>query len=279
MNSFFSGKTLTALGLLLCASLAHADATLDKVQQRHKVSIGVILSGPPFGTIDPSTGEHLGYNVELAKGIAKQLGVEVETVSVLAPNRVQFLQQGKVDLLIANMQYTDERAGILDYVPTPYEEVGGAALIRKGAGITKWQDLKGKPVCVSQGSNFIKPLQEVYGAQIKAFRSQSESLLSLKGNGCVAAVHVSPTMHALLDDPDWSGFEIPLADDLIPSKSVIWVRKGEHDFQARLDAIVRDWHRSGWLIQVGERTGMAPSPALRQLHEQFKNAAPLAVTP
>jgi len=279
MNRFFSGKTLTALGLLLCASLAHADATLDKVQHRHKVSIGVILSGPPFGTIDPSTGEHLGYNVELAKGIAKQLGVEVETVSVLAPNRVQFLQQGKVDLLIANMQYTDERAEILDYVPTPYEEVGGAALIRKGAGIAKWQDLKGKPVCVSQGSNFIKPLQEVYGAQIKAFRSQSESLLSLKGNGCVAVVHVSPTMHALLDDPDWSGFEIPLADDLIPSKSVIWVRKGEHDFQARLDAIIRDWHRSGWLIQVGERTGMAPSSALRQLHEQFKNAAPLAVTP
>jgi polar amino acid transport system substrate-binding protein len=279
MNSFFSGKTLAAIGLALCAGLAHADATLDKVQQRHKVSIGVILSGPPFGTIDPSTGEHLGYNVELAKGIAKQLGVEVETVSVLAPNRVQFLQQGKVDLLIANMQYTDERAEILDYVPTPYEEVGGAALIRKGAGIAKWEDLKGKPVCVSQGSNFIKPLQEVYGAQIKAFRSQSESLLSLKGNGCVAAVHVSPTMHALLDDADWSGFEIPLADDLIPSKSVIWVRKGEHDFQARLDAIIRDWHRSGWLIQVGERTGMAPSSALRQLHEQYKSATPLAVTP
>ena len=278
-----SVKTLSSLCLVgavaLAASFAQADATLDKIAQRHAISVGVILSGPPFGAIDPKTGEHLGYNVELAKGVAKALGVEANTVSVLAPNRVQFLQQGKVDILIANMQFTEERAEILDYVPTPYEEVGGAALIRKGAGIKQWADLKDKPVCVSQGSNFIKPLQENYGAQIKAFRSQSESLLSLRGNGCVAAVHVSPTMHALLDDPDWSGFEIPLADDLIPSKSVIWVRKGEHDFQARLDAIVRDWHRSGWLIQVGERTGMAPSPALRQLHEQFKNAAPLAVTP
>lgn len=279
MKTFSPAKTLSALALLLCAGLAHADATLDKIQQRHKVSIGVILSGPPFGTIDPTTGAHLGYNVELAKGIAKQLGVELETVSVLAPNRVQFLQQGKVDLLIANMQFTDERAEILDYVPTPYEEVGGAALIRKGAGISKWEDLKGKPVCVSQGSNFIKPLQETYGAEIKAFRSQSESLLSLRGNGCVAAVHVSPTMHALLDDADWSGFDIPLATDLIPSNSVIWLRKGEKDTQARLDAIVRDWHRSGWLIEVGERTGMAPSQALRDLHEKYRNAAPLAVTP
>jgi len=276
MNTFFTRKTLTALGLVLCAGLAHADATLDKIQDRHKVSIGVILSGPPFGTIDPKTGEHLGYNVELAKGIARQMGVELETVSVLAPNRVQFLQQGKVDLLIANMQYTDERAEILDYVPTPYEEVGGAALIRKDAGISKWEDLKGKPVCVSQGSNFIKPLQETYGAQIKAFRSQSESLLSLRGNGCVAAVHVSPTMHALLSEAEWADYATPLPNDLIPSNSVIWIRKGEHDVQAKLDAIVRDWHRSGWLIQVGESTGMAPSQALRDLHEKFRNAAPLA---
>ena len=132
-------------------------------------------------------------------------------------------------------------------------------------------------MCVSQGSNFIKPLQETYGAQIKAFRSQSESLLSLRGNGCVAAVHVSPTMHALLGEEEWADYSTPLPTDLIPSNSVIWIRKGEHDVQARLDAIVRDWHRSGWLIEVGERTGMAPSQALRDLHEKFRNAAPLAV--
>jgi polar amino acid transport system substrate-binding protein len=131
---------------------------------------------------------------------------------------------------------------------------------------------------VSQGSNFIKPLQEVYGAQIKAFRSQSESLLSLRGNGCVAAVHVSPTMHTLLSEAEWSDYEIPLSTDLIPSNSVIWVRKGEHDVQAKLDAIVRDWHRSGWLIDVGTRTGMAPSQALRDLHEKFRTAVPLAVS-
>lgn len=281
MNRLFSTKALASLclagALASGASLARADATLDKIEQRHVINIGVMLSGPPFGTIDPKTGEHQGYNVELAKGVAKALGVEANTVSVLAPNRVQFLQQGKVDILIANMQFTEERGEILDYVPTPYEEVGGAALIRKGSGITQWADLKGKPVCVSQGSNFIKPLQETYGAQIKAFRSQSESLLSLRGNGCVAAVHVSPTMHALLSDAEWAGYEIPLPGDLIPSNSVIWLRKGEHDTQAKLDAIVRDWHRSGWLIELGERTGMAPSQALRHLHEQYRNATPLAV--
>lgn len=272
-------RTLS-LALLLAPVLgltgvsAQADTTLDKIQQRHKINVGVMLTGAPFGTIDPQTRAHQGYNVELAQALGKALGVEVETVSVLAPNRVQFLQQGKVDVLIANMQYTDERAQILDYVPTPYEQVGGAALMKKGAGLTTWADLKGKPVCVSQGSNFIEPLQQ-YGAEIKAFRSQSESLLSLRGNGCVAAVHVSPTMHSLLDSAEWQGFEIPLGSDLIPSDSVIWLRKGEHDTQARIDAIVRDWHRSGWLIELGKQTGMAPSAALYALHEKFKNEPPL----
>lgn len=278
MKTGFSVRALSVLIAPLfvaCAGLAHADATLDKIQQRHKISIGVMLTGAPFGTIDPQTREHQGYNVELAKALGKALNVEVETVSVLAPNRVQFLQQGKVDALIANMQYTDERAKQLSYVPTPYEQVGGAALMRKDAGIKSWEDLRGKPVCVSQGSNFIEPLQQTYGAEIKAFRSQSESLLSLRGNGCVAAVHVSPTMHSLLDNNEWADYAIPLANDLIPSDSVIWLRKGEDDTQARIDAIVRDWHRSGWLIELGERTGMHPSQVLRDLHEKYKNEAPL----
>ena len=274
MHSAVKQGLPVVLGALIAlggSTVAQADATLDKIQQRHVLVVGVLLSGGPFGSIDPATQKPKGLNVDLANELGRQVGAEVQLVPVLPANRVQFLQQGKVDVLIANMQYTDERAEILDYVPTPYEEVGGAALIRKGAGITQWADLKDKPVCVSQGSNFIKPLQETYGAQIKAFRSQSESLLSLRGNGCVAAVHVSPTMHALLGDAEWSGYEIPLPGDLIPSKSVIWIRKGGQDTQARLDAIVRDWQRSGWRIALGERTGMPPSQALRDLHEQYSH--------
>jgi polar amino acid transport system substrate-binding protein len=272
--------TLKTLALLLAPLLglqavqANADATLDKLNERHRLSVGVMLTGLPFGTLDPRTRQPVGYNVELANELGKRLGVAVDTVAVLPPNRVQFLQQGKVDVLIANMQFTEERAQILDYPPTPYEQVGGAAVIRKGAGIGQWADLSGKPVCVSQGSNFIEPLQQ-YGAQIKAFRSQSESLLSLRGNGCVAAVHVAPTMRALLDQAEWADYETPLPNELIPSDSVMWVRKGEHDFQARVDAIIRDWHRSGWLIELGKRTGMAPSPALYALHDKFKDSAPL----
>ncbi len=252
---------------------AHADATLDKIKQRGKLTVGVILSGPPFGTIDPATQKPVGYNVELAEGVAKGLGVGLETVQVQPSNRVQFLQQGKVDILIANMQWTQERSEILSFVPTPFEEVGGAAIARKDSGLAKWEDLRGKPVCVSQGSNFTKPLAEQYGAQIKAFRGQPESLLTLKGGNCVAAVHVSPTLRELVTgNADWKDYAIVSPSDLIPSPSVIWVRKGEADTQAAIDRIVQNWHRTGWLIEVEKKNGMTPTPLLHELKAKFAKA-------
>lgn len=271
MNSRSVLRALSAIAVLtLGASTAHADATLDKIRQRNKIVVGVILSGPPFGTLDPVTQKPIGYNVELAEGVAKALGVGLETVQVQPSNRVQFLQQGKVDILIANMQWTQERSEIMSFVPTPFEEVGGAAIARKGSGIKRWEDVKGKPVCVSQGSNFTKPLAEQYGAEIKAFRGQPESLLALKGGNCVTAVHVSPTLRELVaGNADWKDYEIVSASELIPSPSVIWVRKGEADTQAAIDKVVQNWHATGWLIDVEKKNGMTPTPLLYQLKDKF----------
>jgi polar amino acid transport system substrate-binding protein len=266
-------RALRALTFLAAfgASAAHADATLDRIHQRHKIVIGVILSGPPFGSLDPATQKPLGFNIDLANDVARRLGVDVELTPVQPSNRVQFLQQGKVDALIANMEVTKERAEIFSYPPTPFEEIGGALITRKDSGIKTWNDVRGKPVCVSQGSNYTKPLAEQYGAQVKAFRGQPESLLALRGNNCVAAVHVAPTLRLLVArNPDWKDYTIPVSNELIPSPSVIWVRKGETDTQNALEKIVQDWHRSGWLIDTERKNGMQPSQAVLDLHTKYK---------
>jgi polar amino acid transport system substrate-binding protein len=274
LRGFARGTVIRSTLLLaaaLGASAAHADSTLDRIHERHKIVVGVILSGPPFGSLDPATQKPLGFNVDLAENLAKHLGVDIEMIPVQPSNRVQFLQQGKVDALIANMEVTEERAQILAYPPTPFEEIGGALITRKDSGIKSWNDLRGKAVCVSQGSNYTKPLAEQYGAQVKAFRGQPESLLALRGNNCVAAVHVAPTLRLLVArNPDWKDYTIPVSTDLIPSPSVIWVRKGETDTQNAFEKVVEDWHRSGWLIDTERKNGMQPSQAVLDLHAKFK---------
>jgi len=265
------GAVAIAIAAAFGTSAAHADSTLDRIHERHKIVVGVILSGPPFGSLDPATQKPVGFNVDLAEDLAKKLGVALEMTPVQPSNRVQFLQQGKVDALIANMEVTKERAEIFSYPPTPFEEIGGALITRKDSGIKTWNDLRGKAVCVSQGSNYAKPLAEEYGAQVKAFRGQPESLLALRGNNCVAAVHVAPTLRLLVArNPDWKDYTIPVSNDLIPSPSVIWVRKGETDTQNAFEKIVEDWHRTGWLIDTERKNGMQPSQAVLDLHARFK---------
>jgi polar amino acid transport system substrate-binding protein len=257
MPSNTVAKTLFGLAFsisALAATQASADATLDRIKGRGALTVGVILSGAPFGFIDPKTQEQKGYNIDIAKALAEDLGVKLETVTVTPPNRVQFLQQGKVDILIANMQYTEERAKVLDYVPTPYDRAGGAAVVRKDSGLKDWADLKGKPVCISQGSNYAQPLAEEYGATVKGLPSQPESLLALQGGNCVAAVHVGATVALLLEDraDEWKDYAIPFPTELIPSDSVIWLRKGEKDTQAALDEAVKKMHVSGKLLEFAK---------------------------
>jgi ABC-type amino acid transport substrate-binding protein len=91
-----------------------------------------------------------------------------------------------------------ERSEILSFAPTPYDLIGGGALVAKASGIKRWEDLRGKVACVSQGSNFAKPLAESYGAVVKGLRGIPESLLALKGTPGpnMPVVEDTPPSHA-----------------------------------------------------------------------------------
>lgn len=267
----------TAFGMALALGTlpAFADATLDKIKQRGRVSIGVLVNGGPFGSIDPASQQLVGWNPELARALAKGLGVEADLVQVQTATRVQFLQAGKVDLLIASMELNPDRAEILGYAPTPFYRVGGTAAVRKDSGITQWTDLRGKPVCVSQGSSFAKPLSTEYGAQVSGYKSSSDSLLALKGGNCVAAVHDSTLIHPLLrSNTEWTQYSAPISTEILPAPSVVWTRKGEADTIAAVDKVVQEWHRTGWLVAAEKRVGIEPpNPLLPELQAKFKTAA------
>lgn len=259
-----------AIALALGAAGVHADATLDKIKQRGKLSVGIDGASPPFGLLDPTTGKTGGYQTDLATDIAKRLGVQLETVPVTASTRVQFLQTGKVDLLIANIQWTQERSEILSFAPTPYDLIGGGALVAKASGIKRWEDLRGKVACVSQGSNFARPLQENYGAIVKGLRGIPESLLALKGGTCAASVHIQPALYEKLtgaNAAEWKEFELGTQDQLIPSPTVVWTRRGEADTLAFVDKAVQDWHRSGLLLNAARKYGV-PDTWIASRHER-----------
>ena len=95
--------------------------TLDEIKESGSIKIGVFSDKNPFGYVDEN-GEYQGYDVYFARRLAEDLGVEVEFVSTEAANRVESLQTGKVDIILANFTVTDERAQQVDFA-LPYMNV------------------------------------------------------------------------------------------------------------------------------------------------------------
>ncbi|SHG89601.1 transporter substrate-binding domain-containing protein [Pollutimonas bauzanensis] len=253
---------------------ALADPTLDRIKQRHKIAVGIGLTGEAFGTLDPATQEPIGYQVDLARDLARRLGVDLDIVPVATPNRIQFLQSGKVDLLMSSLVWTEERSRLLGLVPTPYYHTGGVALTRKDSGIHELEDLRGKPVCMSQGSSFARPLTVDYGIVVKGYRTIAESVLALRGGTCVAAVHASSALSPQLSgkDPAWSDYHAPITQ-IDPSAWVAAARREDSDTIAAVDAVIQEWHRNGFLIATEAKYHIEPkAQALVELHDKYSRA-------
>ena len=95
--------------------------TLEEIQASGKVTIGVFSDKSPFGYVDEN-GEYQGYDVYFGNRIAQDLGVEPEYVSTEAASRIEYLQTGKVDIILANFTVTPERAEEVDFA-LPYMNV------------------------------------------------------------------------------------------------------------------------------------------------------------
>ena len=95
--------------------------TLDEIRASGKINIGVFSDKNPFGYVDEN-GEYQGYDVYFARRIGEDLGLEVNFVSTEAANRVEYLETGKVDIILANFTVTAERAEKVDFA-LPYMNV------------------------------------------------------------------------------------------------------------------------------------------------------------
>ena len=156
-NPMKPNKILFILLAFNIFSLAFTEAgtagTFQDVKSRGKLIAGVRPDSPPFGFVDRD-GVHKGFDIDLAKALARELfGKEeaLELVDVTPANRISFLKEGKVDVLIANMTITDSRKKVIDF-SNPYFLSGHLILVRKDSKVTRYQDLAGKKIATLRKS-------------------------------------------------------------------------------------------------------------------------------
>jgi len=265
----------TALGGIAAAAVfagsAMAACTNDawnKVMDRGKIVIGVKADYKPWGFRDES-GNLVGMEIDMAMDVAATMGVEAELVPVQSSNRMQFLEQGKVDMFIATMSDRADRREIVGIPGPNYYTSGTNIMSPKALNFTEWEDLRGKPVCGKQGAFYNRIVEERYGVEVVAFTGNAEAKQALRDRKCVAWVYDDSSIGSDLASGNWDGFEMPLAsEDDNPWGLAVPLDEVDCVFGNFMSGMQYNWHRSGKLIELEAKWGIKPTAYLKAQAER-----------
>lgn len=275
-------KTLKRPAVVLAASLsltlgtaAQAETcsndTLKRIMERGKVVIGVKADYKPWGYKN-SDGEIVGMEIDMAQGVADTLGVELETVAVQSSNRMQFLEQGKIDIMIATMSDREDRREIVGIVQPNYYTSGTNIMSPKALGITDWEELRGKPVCGKQGAFYNRIVEERYGAEVTAFTGNAEAKQALRDKKCIAWVYDDSSIMSDLSSGNWDDFEMPLAsEDDNPWALAVPLAEKECVLGNMMSGLQYNWLQTGKLIELEEKWGIQPTQFLVDQQEKLQD--------
>ena len=118
----------------LVGGTAHADQLAD-IKKKGEIVVGVLGTDEPNSFVDPKTREIVGYDVDLAKAIAKKLGVKLTLKQLAVAARIPELEQGRVDLLAASLTHNKEREAKVDFSLTTFI-TGQKVIVRKDSNVT-----------------------------------------------------------------------------------------------------------------------------------------------
>ena len=262
-------KTLATTLVVSALSVTAASADiLDTIKDRGKLIVGTKADYKPYGFLD-TDGNIIGIEPDLAKDVADKLGVEVEFVPVVSSNRMQFLEQGKIDLMIATMTDKPDRREIV-LIPDPnYYSSGTNVLALKSLGLKEWEDLRGKPVCGIQGAFYNKATSQTYGAEIVAFKGTAEAYSALQGGNCAAFVYDDSAIVAKAAEPEWADYEMPL-QTIDDAPWGLAVALSEDNFAELMSEMIIDWHKSGRILELETKWGVTNTPFAQAMHEKYK---------
>ena len=264
---------LAVVGAFGLGSAANAQQnTLDKIKQRGKLIVGVKNDYKPWGFLEPS-GALKGMEIDMAEDVAKRLGVTVELVPVVASNRQEFLQQGKIDLIIATMGDNPKRREVVGMIEPNYYAGGTNVLAPKKAGLKKWADLKGKKVCAIQGAYYNKRVSEMYGPDLQAFAGIPEALTALQAGNCVGFVYDNTFIESTLagGDAKWKDYEMPLVtEDEQPWAIAVPLAELNGPYGEFMKKVSVEWHKNGTLLALEKKWGIKQSPFLVEMNKKHK---------
>jgi polar amino acid transport system substrate-binding protein len=235
---------------LLTLVLPATAERLDEVKARGKIIVGVSDTTPPFSFKRPGESEHVGYDIDLVRAVAKRLGVGVETVSLSSAERIPMLQQGKLDFVATSMTRTPERLREIDfsliYFVTPH-----AVIVKKSSGITSVQQLAGRKAASASTSTASGNLKEVVpSVDIVNVRDYAVAFAALK-DGSVDAFPTDESVLRAIVQQDGHPDDYLFLPDFAKSRNVGFaLKKDEPRFKEAINRALLDIEEAGEAARI-----------------------------
>ncbi|MNP18341.1 ABC transporter glutamine-binding protein GlnH precursor [compost metagenome] len=234
---------------------------LAEIKDRGKLVVGVKFDTKLFGLKDPSSGNVEGFDIDIAKQLAKHiLGDEnkIELKEVTSKTRVPMLNNGEIDMVVATMTITEERKKEVDFSDV-YFLAGQSLLVKKGSPIQGIEDVTAETkVMSSKGATSVKNIKEkVPGITVLEFDNYQDAFSALKaGQGDALTTDDAILYGMAAQDPNYEVVGKPFTEEPYG----IAIRKGNSDLVQAVNDTLKELHENGEYDAIYEKwIGKKPS--------------------
>ncbi|WP_445322388.1 transporter substrate-binding domain-containing protein [Paenibacillus sp. IHBB 10380] len=237
---------LMAAALIFTGCSSKEDTTLGAIKERGKIVVGVKYDTKLFGLKDPATGNVEGFDIDIAKALAKKiLGDEtkIELKEVTSKTRIPLLQNGDIDLIIATMTITEERKEQVDF-SNVYFKAGQSLLVKSGSDIQSIADLaNGTTVLAVKGSTSANNIREkAPDAEVLELENYQDAFTALKaGKGDALTTDNAILLGMQQQDPNY----VLVGGTFTDEPYGIAIRKGDNEFVTTVNDLLKELKDTG----------------------------------
>ena len=243
-----------------------AGTTMADLAEAGKITVGTKFDQPLFGQVGPD-GVPVGFDVEIAKIIASELGIDeenIEWVESVSANREPFIENGQVDIVVATYTINDKRKEVVSFAG-PYFLAGQSIMVlADNEDIKSEDDLVGQPVCSVSGSTPAEKLVEI-GALPELTDGYDKCLEPLR-SGAVVAVSTDNVILAGLVAQNEGEFKV-VGEPFTEEPYGIGLAKDDTEFRMWINDVLEEAYEDGryqeaWEATAGEVLPFAEPPAV-----------------
>lgn len=246
-------KSITALliitlvlSLFLAGCGSKPTNTLEKIKQKGVIVMGTSADFPPFEfhKVEGNKDTIVGFDIDIANAIAKKLGVKLEIKDMDFKGLIPALQSGRIDMIVAGMTPTPDRAENVDFSDLYYNSQQ-VVVVKNDSPILKFDDLKGKTVAVQIGTTSEEAAKKIPDVNLKQLNRVGDAFMDLKNGRCDAIVLEDTVANAYLKE--YKDMKILSMKEINTEEGgmAVAVAKGNKELVNIINEVIKDLKASG----------------------------------